>query len=489
MPNRIGNSLTHRLRTLQLLACVSALGVWGRPALSAPSKVVALPTTVTADVTCSQNLAELTSPRATEWRALGRHLDGLIADAVEDAGFELSLRSKELEQASSQKRCPPEPELLALAQKSWVIAPQILVEEGKTRLRLVVGTPGSSVLKVSTREFVDTEIDVRAVVMVSELLRGGEGARGPGGPATPTAHDSPASTGVARPGPSRGHSPGRAVLTLTSGFLGGAVGYSLQRASGSNDPRLTYPLIALGTGMGLGTAIIAADEWDISVAEAWYLNAGMLWPATSGLLLARAYQVQPTTDRYVYGLVGAAGGIALSSFALNTTEMTEGGALVTHSGGIAGLLFGGLVDMSISGTTSHLPWHGMGFGSAIGVLGAGTLATRTKISSSRVLFIDMAAGLGALTGAAAGSPLLFVENDLSSVSAPRKRAWLSVVGLGALAGGGIGWYLTRHWTAEEHEGSGGRRITYFPYASMGPMPHPTGIGYTNGFSAGLQGQF
>jgi hypothetical protein len=259
----------------------------------------------------------------------------------------------------------------------------------------------------------------------------------------------------------------------------------LQRASGSNDPRLTYPLIALGTGLGLGASLIAADEWDISVAEAWYLNAGMLWPTASGLLLARAYQVKPTTDRYSYGVVGAAGGIALSSFALGNAVLPESGGVLAHSGGAAGLLMGGLIDMTIEGSTDHFPWHGMGFGSAVGVIAAGAAATQLEISSSRVLFIDMAAGLGALTGAAVGSPLLFVEDDLISVK--RQRGWLGVVGVGALVGGGLGWYFTRNLDSDAPKKTTGASL--WPYATLLPDLSESIEKPRANLSAGVQGVF
>jgi len=462
-----------------------ALSLFSLPAHAAPRPVVALETRVTDQVDCSGAQTELKPAVHPERAALARHVDSLVADAIEDAGLELAVRSTVVEPTSAANGCLSELELLALAKKAWVVAPRVVVQNGKLLLRLVSGNPDSSVLRVATQELVDSELDVRVVVMVSELLAASKGKTNGRDASQPSIDSEPPSS--TRLPPHKVRSPGRAVLTLTSGFLGGAVGYSLQRASNSNDPRLTYPLIALGTGIGAGAAFIAADEWDVSVAEAWYLNAGMLWPAASGLLLARAYQVTPATDRYVWGLGGAALGLTLSSFALSSSEISDGGALVTHSGGTAGLLMGGLVDMAISGTTTRFPWHGMGYGSGIGVLTAGAIATQINISSSRVLFVDMAAGLGALTGAAAGSPLLFVENEFISVSVKRQRAWLGVVGVGAIAGGAIGWYLTRKWPADERDGNSSTR--YWPYATLAPATDASDAGRGTACSMGLQGQF
>ena len=83
--------------------------------------------------------------------------------------------------------------------------------------------------------------------------------------------------------------PGRPVLALNAAVLGGYVGFTIQKASGSADARLVYPLVALGTGLGLGASLLVADEWNITSGDAWYLAAGMWWPAASGFLLAEGY--------------------------------------------------------------------------------------------------------------------------------------------------------------------------------------------------------
>ncbi len=131
------------------------------------------------------------------------------------------------------------------------------------------------------------------------------------------------------------------MLALNAAVLGGYVGLSLQRASGSSDARLTYPLMALGTGIGLGGSMIVADEWDVGLGDAWYLSAGAVWPTAAGLLLADGYDVSPASDRYVYGLVGASAGITLGTVPLSFKGMGEGGATLTHSGGAFGMLLGG----------------------------------------------------------------------------------------------------------------------------------------------------
>ena len=60
-----------------------------------------------------------------------------------------------------------------------------------------------------------------------------------------------------------------------------------------------------------------------------------------------------------------------------------------------------------------------------------------------MLFIDLAAALGGLTGAAVGSPLLLVDGDDEDARKTRERLWLSGVGAGILVGGAVGYFTTR----------------------------------------------
>ena len=80
----------------------------------------------------------------------------------------------------------------------------------------------------------------------------------------------------------------------------------------------------------------------------------------------------------------------------------------------------------------------MGYGATIGVVGAGVLATQVTLSPSRVLLIDVGAGGGALIGAAAGSPLVFQNQNEANT-----RGWLAATLSGAVVGGGLAWWLTR----------------------------------------------
>jgi hypothetical protein len=271
-------------------------------------------------------------------------------------------------------------------------------------------------------------------------------------------------------------SSGRAVLALNAAIFGGYMGYSIQAASGSSDERLVYPLIALGSGVGLGASMLVADEWDISVGRAWFLSAGLWWPTSAGLLLAAHYEV-PKADRYVYGVVAGTGGVALAVAAMSLTDVSEGDAALAHSGGALGMGLGGLTELFVRGSTKETPVGGMGYGAAAGTLAAGVLATQLDLRASRVLLIDLGVTLGALTGAAAASPLLLVDEEESQT---RTRVWLGSTFAASLLGAGIAYW----WT-----GKGERPAE--PHASLPALPYAFATPEARGarWEAGLFGRF
>ena len=84
--------------------------------------------------------------------------------------------------------------------------------------------------------------------------------------------------------------------------------------------------------------------------------------------------------------------------------------MLTHSGGAFGTVLGGMTELAIRGKTEgDLPFRGLGYGAGIGVVLAGALATQLDVEPSRVLAVDLGAGLGGLAGAAATSPFIFRE--------------------------------------------------------------------------------
>jgi len=356
-------------------------------------------------------------------------LSEVLADAAYDQGFEL----KAPEGMADQKPLDDE-WLVEKARTGWVVSPRVEPSGSQILVRLVAVAPGSRVLLVRSERMEPNLIEVRSVVMLRDLLEASSTRAAPSAPvAAPPEPEAPADAPAPR-------SAGRAVLALNATVLGGYIGFSLQKASGSDDERLIYPLAALGAGIGLGASLLVADEWDVGVGDAWFVAAGGWWPATGGLLLAQSYDVAPE-DRYVYGIIGASAGIASATAAIAAGgKMSEGGATVAHSGGAFGMGLGGLGELLVEGNTDSTPVRGMGYGAIGGVLLGGALATQLDVPTSRMLLIDLGASLGALGAAAAASPLLIVEEEAHPT---RTRLWLSSIAVGTLAGGTLAWWLTR----------------------------------------------
>jgi hypothetical protein len=439
--------------TYRAVGAVLAALTASAAAHAGPNDVVALP---------AANGSEDVPDPAVD--ALLPHVDQLVSEAAQDAGLTLDLDSR------GPRERPSDEQLVQKARDSWVISPSLTREGRRLRLRIVAVRPGSRVLAIRSELSSREDLDVRVPVMLRDLLQVRDvPAAAADGPAPASAEEQET------PEQGEPRSSGRAVLALNAAVFGGYVGYSMQAASGSSDERLVYPLVALGTGVGLGASMLVADEWDVSLGRAWFLSAGLWWSTSAGLLLAAHHDV-PKDDRYVYGVVSGTGGVALAVATMSLTPITQGDAALAHSGGVLGMGLGGLTQLFVQGRTSHTPIGGMGYGAAIGTLGAGVLATQIDPKASRVLLVDLGATLGALTGAAAGSPLLLVDQEESK---GRTRAWLGGIFAGTVLGAGIGWWSTRKAdSAAKHAD-----LPALPYA----ITTPEGAGAR--FEAGLLGRF
>jgi len=426
---------------------VLALLTLSATAQAGPTDVVALPAATHQEAVVDPSIDPLLA-----------RLDQLVTEAVQDLGLTLALEPR------GAREVPSDEELVKRALDSWVVLPTLQREGRELRIRIVAIRPGSRVLLTRSELSSSDDLDVRVAVMMRDLLQ----MRAP----------SPLPTKAREPlelvEPTEPRSSGRAVLALNAAVFGGYVGYSIQAASGSADERLVYPLVALGTGVGLGASMLVADEWNVSVGGAWFLSAGLWWPTSAGLLLAAHHDV-PEEDRYVYGVVSGTGGVALAVAAMSLSDISDGDAALAHSGGVLGMGLGGLTQLFVQGKTNTTPIGGMGYGAALGTLGAGVLATQLDVRPSRVLLIDLGATLGALTGAAAASPLLLVNQEESR---PRTRLWLGSIFAGSVLGAGIGWWSTRKAAPERRAG-----LPALPYA----LATPEAVGAR--FEAGLFGRF
>jgi hypothetical protein len=437
-------------------ACIGlAIAAWSAPALAGADDLIILRTQTRSE---SASRAE---PEELEALTLARHVDVLVHEAAQD--LELSV---DVSRRAEVNRDLSDEALVELAADSWLVAPRLVSRRRGLSLEIRVLRPGSPVLYQRVERVEPEDLEMRVAVMMRDLVEAGRG-QAPARAREPA----PAATGEVT---DRARSPGRAVLAFNAALLGAFVGYSLQQASGSSDERLTYPLAALGAGIGLGGSILVADEWDIGLGDAWFLSAGMWWPAAAGWLVADSLDVADE-DRYAYGVVSAVTGLSLAGTVVGFGHVSQGGAALAHSGGAFGTLLGGLTELAIEGTTEHTPRRGMGVGAGAGVVLAGAFALQLKPSSSRVLLVDLGASLGALTGAAAASPLLLVDEEDGHPT--RQRLWLASIMTGTVAGAAVGlWATSRH--TEEAKSSLRPTVGLVDVTEHGPV-----------YGAGLGGQW
>lgn len=383
------------------------------------------------------------SDRDVYERAL--ELDVTLRDAVQDLGFMLYVA-----EAGPRPGRTRDEDLIARAGDAavggseggtWVVSPRIeAAGSGEYVVRIVAVPPNGHELRVRVETVAGDSVNVRGLVMLRDLLSSAT--------ATQAAIENErerAARGTTQGITAPPRSEGRAVLAVNAGLFGGFAAFSIQRASGSTDPRVLYPLLALGTGIGLGAALLVADEWDVTVGDAWVLSAGAGWGAASAFLITAGVNLQPFDDRYSWGVGSGLIGATLATLALTRGHMDEGDGVLVHSGGALGLLVGGATELLYRGTSltsTTTPYTGMGYGTAIGLVAAEALATQLTVSPSRVLLVDVGVGAGALVGAAAGSPLIF-----QNATPARTRGWLAMTLGGSAAGGVAAWLLTRDSSA------------------------------------------
>lgn len=366
-------------------------------------------------------------------QTLAGELDVLLADTAHDLGLSLDL---------GRHGVAPDDDvdLVAAAEagQTMLLAPTLRDKGGEIELRIVLVEPGSKKLSVRVERVARADIEVRAVVMLRDLVRDRSGRAAP--PPERVPHRS-GSLAV----PTR--SVGKTALAVNATLFGGLIGYSIQRASGSDDPRLLYPLLAVGAGGGLVASVLVAEEWDIGVGDAWFLASGAWWPTLAGHLIFAGKFGAYAPDRqgpvhegeqWTAGLVASATGLSLATLGLAWRHMSDGDAAMAHSGGGFGFLLGGITQAFVRGDVGTLPMAGAGYGAGLGWLGAAALSLYLRPTTSRVVGVDLGALMGGLGGAALGSPLL-----LDSPSVAQQRAWLGITGGMAILGGTIGWFVTR----------------------------------------------
>jgi hypothetical protein len=365
-----------------------------------------------------------------------QELDATLRDAVQDLGFQVDLadpgpegdRVRDLDILRRTKPAPDDKD----AEGTWLVSARLEPIDKKDTylLRVLVSPPGGKEVRVRAAEVAGADVAARGLALMRDLLASSKAAN---------IVQSAIERDARRPNAvvEEPRSAGRAVLAVHGAVFGAFAAFALERAGGASDPRVLYPLLALGSGVGIGTALLASAEWNVTPGNAWYVAAGSLWGTVAGVSLANGFDI-PLTDRYALGVAGGFTGLGLAMLALIKNKMDEGDAVLTHSGGAVGLLAGSSIELLARGSVTDTPQIGAGIGAATGLVAMGALATAVRISPTRVLLLDLGVALGGIGGAALSSPLIF-EN----VTEPKARGFYTATLVGALVGGTTAWYLTR----------------------------------------------
>jgi hypothetical protein len=425
------------------------------PSVTSDKPIVVWPTLTPAGDDPGGTAIHKPGPGEGAIHARAMELDATLRDAVQDLGYALDVtdpgptmgRARDLdlvERAAHTTSHSSGPNDAG----TWVVSARLEPASGDAfLLRILAVPPKQKQLRVRVERVSAADISVRGLVLLRDLLASSATTTPDPGPRPQES----ASTGIMAPT----RSPGRAVLAANAALFGAFLAFSVQRASGSEDPRLLYPLLTLGTGLGLGTALLVAEEWNVGTGDAWTLAGGAWWGTAAGILIANGQKVQPLTDRYAWGVGGGLVGLGLATFSLARGKADEGDAVLVHSGAGIGLGLGALSDYFYRGDLNRTPYTGAGFGSGIGLVLGGALATFTKVSASRVLLVDLGAGLGAAAGAALGSPLVFEE-----VTPDKTRGFVAATFGGTLVGGLAAWWFTRDKSPRRPPPSAMRLVPY-----------------------------
>jgi hypothetical protein len=375
-----------------LAAVLSALpvAVAGAPAAAAPP-AAAKPPAIVSLVLLPTAIAEARGVRAaraddTDLGPLAQGLDTLLADTAQDLGLSV---------------VPPSPgpigdaDLLARAReaRTAVVLPSLrATSTGDVELRLALAAPSAALVDVRVERVSRDDLSLRAVVLLRDLVSRPAPAPAPR-PSAPVPSEKLA---------------GRITLMVNSAALGGLAGFSVERASGSGDPRLLYPLMIAGAGVGVGAAYLASGEWEVGSGDAWFFAGGAWWCTASAHLLfqGRFSATRAERDRWAFGLVGSGLGATLATLGLALHPMSDAGAIVSNAGGAVGLGLGALVELGVRRSAQQVPFSGMGYGAGLGWLAAAAVAIQLRP--------------GRLVKRTGGAPLLGVvgESRVGSRSAP-----------------------------------------------------------------------
>jgi hypothetical protein len=263
---------------------------------------------------------------------------------------------------------------------------------------------------------------------------------------------------------------GRAELAFFGTLYGIWTGVATGLLADSEDGRVYLALTLAGGAGGLTLALLPTRHAHMPEGRAQAIESAALWGSFNGGLVAALAdaETKPTVAATLgTGLVSLGTAVALT----RERSPSSGDVALTNSGGIWGLVTGGLT-LALLDDASDSTIQGVLLGGAdAGLLAMALVARRVDMSRGRSLLIDAGGLLGTLGG-------ISIPAFADSENAPL----IGAAGLaGMVAGLSLATYLSRDWDEEESASAA------HPGGAMA-MPMVARL-EGGGFSAGFAGRF
>jgi hypothetical protein len=277
--------------------------------------------------------------------------------------------------------------------------------------------------------------------------------------------------GTERPRPARVDRRGRAELAFFGTIYGIWTGVATGILADAEDARVYLALALAGGAGGLTLAILPTRHAPMPEGRAQVIESAAIWGSLNGGLIAG---LTDAGGREVVGATLGTGLAALGTAVLLTSERSpsSGDVALTNSGGIWGLVAGGLTLAILEDPSDKTAQGVLLAGADAGLIAMGLVARQVDMSRGRSLLIDAGGLLGTIAGASIPA---FANSDNGPV--------IGASGLAGMATGfAVAAYVTRGWDEDRDDGP--------PSRAGGPMAMPVVARLEGGgFSAGLAGRF
>jgi hypothetical protein len=264
---------------------------------------------------------------------------------------------------------------------------------------------------------------------------------------------------------------GRAELAFFATAYGIWTGVATGILADADDERAYLALALAGGAGGLALAILPTRHASMPEGRAQTIESAASWGSLNGGLIAALAGADGTE---VVGATLGTGLAAIGTSVLLTRERSPspGDVALTNSGGIWGLVTGGLTLVILEDASATTAQSVLLAGADAGLVAMALVARRVDMSRGRSLLIDAGGLLGTLAGV-----------SIPAFANPENDPAIGASGLAGMALGlGFATYLTRGWDEERGEPRAARHDGGMAMPVLARLDR-------GGFSAGVAGRF